>query len=153
MTTANLQHLIQRDPHATTRVLRYLDDLRVEHSGEITGSTLARVCDVSSRRWRDWEGGARTMPAGARRLLELVSGVSLPWITLPWDPDGEGKPLPRGLRHEHGDAVIVRLANGHEQLAWWRQRVGSSAGWYYDADGEPLEAIAVLSLGGWRGGR
>jgi hypothetical protein len=139
MTTANLQRLIQSDPRATARVLRYLDRLGVEHSGRISGGTLAKVCGKNSRSWRMWTSGDRTMPTESRRLLCEVSGVQLPWVALPVER------LPKALQHVDGEEVLVRLANGSEVPAWWRSQVGGIAGAYYDADGEPLEPVAVLA--------
>ena len=138
MTTANLQHLIQSDPRATARVLRYLRGQGVD-CHQISGATLGAVCGVDSRSWRRWVDGTRTMPAMARRLLCQVAGVELPWIALPVER------IPRELRHEYGDQVLVRLANGTEHTAWWRAQVGGVAGAYYDADGEPVEPVAVLA--------
>lgn len=145
MTTANLQQRIQQDPKATSRVLRYLDQLGIEHSGQISGSTLAQVCGNDSRSWRQWTGGERAMPAQARRLLCAVAGVELPWIALPV----EGR-TPKSLQHIDGDQVLVRLRSGAERQAWWRPQMGGVAGGYYDSEdgpGEPIDGIvAVLPL-------
>ncbi len=141
MTTANLQHLIQQDARATARVLRYLDELGIKHTGRVSGGTLAQVCGKGSRRWRKWVSGEDVMPASDRRLLCEVSGVELPWIALPV----EGR-IPKALQHVDGDEVLVRLVNGSEVPAWWRAQVGGVAGAYYDADREPLEPVAVLPI-------
>lgn len=70
---ADLQLAIQADARATARVLSYLDGLGVEHSGVISGATLAAVCGVDSRTWRRWVSGDRQMPRVAVRLLQLVA--------------------------------------------------------------------------------
>lgn len=75
---AALQAAIAESPAATRRVLRYLDERGIEHSGQISGATLASVCGVNSRAWRRWVGGERSMPESAWRLLLLVSGVANP---------------------------------------------------------------------------
>lgn len=69
---ATLQRRIASSPEATARVLAYLDSQEQEHSGLISGATLAAVCGVDSRRWRRWVSDGE-MPVGARRLLEVVA--------------------------------------------------------------------------------
>jgi hypothetical protein len=70
-----LQSAIANNAEATRRVLAYLDSLGVQHSGRISGSTLAAVCGVDSRTWRKWAGEEREMPEMAVRLLRLVAGL------------------------------------------------------------------------------
>ena len=72
---ADLQRSIAASPEATRRVLAYLEAHGQEHSGRISGATLAAVCGVSPRAWRMWVGGERAMPTSAERLLRLVSGI------------------------------------------------------------------------------
>ena len=148
MTTANLQQLIQQDSRATARVLRYLDERGIDHGDQITGAALSAVCGVTSRVWRRWAGGEREMPAGARRLLECVTGISLQWVTLPV----EGR-VPKALQHADGDEVLVRLSNGTELAARWHQGDTAHSGWYVDDTGEPIvspssqvQIVAVLPL-------
>lgn len=75
MTPAELQRAITQSTEATTRVLNYLDDQGEQHSGQISGATLAAVCGVDSRTWRRWVGDDR-VPETAWRLLELVAGFA-----------------------------------------------------------------------------
>lgn len=77
LTPADLQRLIADSPPATRRVFRYLDKRGIEHSGRISGATLAAVCGVQSRQWRRWVGGDQPMPPAAWRLLVEVSGVDV----------------------------------------------------------------------------
>ena len=69
------QRAITDDPAATRRVLRYLDRHGIEHSGQITGGTLARLCRVHPRTWRKWAAGERDIPETAVALLRLVARV------------------------------------------------------------------------------
>ena len=64
-----LQAAIQDDDGATAAVLAYLDARSVEHSGQISGATLASVAGVDSRTWRKWTGGEREFPISARRAI------------------------------------------------------------------------------------
>lgn len=77
LTPSDLQRLIASSPRATHRVLSYLSERDIEHSGRISGATLAAVCDVDSRAWRRWVGGESDMPGAAWRLLVEVSGVDV----------------------------------------------------------------------------
>jgi hypothetical protein len=135
MTASTIQRLIQSSPHATDRVLRYLSQLDLPHE-TLSGAALAAVCGVSAQRWRQWVGGQRPMPTGARRLLCEVAAIELPWVTLPVER------VPPELQHADGDEVLVRLATGVERTATWH------SGGYYDSANEPLEPVAVLALRG-----
>ena len=64
-----LQEVIRQAPGAAERLLAYLDERGVRHSGRISGATLAAVAGVSSRTWRRWVSGAEIMPTGARRVI------------------------------------------------------------------------------------
>lgn len=64
-----LQAAIQDDDGATAAVLAYLDARSVEHSGQISGATLAAVAGVDGRTWRRWVGGRVPMPLAARRAI------------------------------------------------------------------------------------
>lgn len=64
-----LQAAIQDDEDATAAVLAYLDARSVEHSGQISGATLAAVAGVDGRTWRRWVGGDVHMPVGAKRAI------------------------------------------------------------------------------------
>lgn len=77
LSSADLQRLIAEDTRATEGVFRYLRERGIEHTGSITGATLAAVCGVNSRTWRKWIGGERGMPTAAWRLLVEVSGVDV----------------------------------------------------------------------------
>lgn len=74
---AGLQRLIASSPMTTHRVLTYLSRRGIAHSGQISGATLAAVCDVDARTWRKWVGGEQQMPGAAWRLLVEVSGVDV----------------------------------------------------------------------------
>jgi len=63
-----LQEVIRQMPGAAERVLAYLDDRSVSHSGRITGATLAAVAGVDGRTWRRWVS-ERAMPVAARRAI------------------------------------------------------------------------------------
>jgi hypothetical protein len=69
----DIQDAIAESPRATRRVLRYLDTMGVEHTGIISGSTLAAVCGKTDRQWRRWELGSTPFPDACRRLLVLVA--------------------------------------------------------------------------------
>lgn len=64
-----LQAEIQADEDSTAAVLAYLDARGVEHSGQISGATLAAVAGVDGRTWRRWVGGDVPMPVGAKRAI------------------------------------------------------------------------------------
>lgn len=64
-----LQAAIADDPKATANVLAYLEARGEEHSGQISGATLASVAGVDSRTWRKWTGGEREFPISARRAI------------------------------------------------------------------------------------
>jgi hypothetical protein len=118
----------------------------VDRYNEISGAALGAVCGIDSRSWRRWVDGTRMMPAMARRLLCQVAGVELPWVTLPI----EGH-VPKAMQHADGAEVLVRLSNGQELLARWRQGDTAHSGWYVDTEGEPVESgsvavVAVLPL-------
>lgn len=68
-----IQSAISDDPKAARRVLRYLDDRGVAHSGQISGATLAAVCGVNGRTWRKWIGEERGFPTTAARLLVAIA--------------------------------------------------------------------------------
>ena len=69
-----LQAAIQDDDGATAAVLAYLDARSVEHSGQISGATLAAVAGVDGRTWRRWVGGDVPMPVGAKRAIICAAG-------------------------------------------------------------------------------
>jgi DNA-binding transcriptional regulator YiaG len=73
LSPANLGRAIATDDALARRVLVYLDARGIEHSGRISGATLAAVCGVDSRTWRRWIAGDVPMPTAARRLLALVA--------------------------------------------------------------------------------
>ena len=75
-TAREIQSKIAGNEEASRRILEYLDGLGIDHSGQISGATLAAVCGVDSRTWRKWTGDEREMPISAIRLLRLVSGVN-----------------------------------------------------------------------------
>lgn len=71
-----LETAVRASPDATAAVLRYLDSIGVEHSGQISGATLGALCaegENAGRTWRRWIGGERPFPAVAGRLLRLVA--------------------------------------------------------------------------------
>jgi hypothetical protein len=63
-----LQRKIAEDDSASERLLAYLDARDIQHSGEISGATLAAVCGVDGRTWRKWVTAER-MPVAATRVL------------------------------------------------------------------------------------
>lgn len=71
---ATLLERIRSDRDAGARVLRWLDRRRIQHSGRISGPTLAAVCGVEGDTWLQWSGGERAMPVAAWRLLLEVAG-------------------------------------------------------------------------------
>ena len=70
-----LQRRITRDPEAVGRIRDYLDSEGIEHSGRMSGGTLARACGVHPRTWRKWVGGEQAISEPAMRLLHMISGV------------------------------------------------------------------------------
>jgi len=69
----DIQHAIAESTRATGRVLRYLDTMGIEHTGLISGSTLAAVCGKDPRQWRRWCSDGTPFPEACRRLLVLVA--------------------------------------------------------------------------------
>lgn len=69
----DIQATIQESPEATRRVLRYLDARKIDHSGQISGATLASVCGNDARTWRRWVRGNQPFPTAASRLLVAVA--------------------------------------------------------------------------------
>ncbi len=83
-----IEAAIKASPEATESVLRYLDSIGVEHSGQISGATLGALCEMTrkdelddeerkkrniGRTWRMWISGQRPFPPVAGRLLRLVA--------------------------------------------------------------------------------
>ena len=67
-----IQAVIVARPEATARLLAYLEERGVRHSGRISGATLAAVCGVKGRTWRRWVC-AQKMPKAAARALVAVA--------------------------------------------------------------------------------
>lgn len=72
---ALLLEQIRTDRRASQRVIRWLDRRAIQHSGHVSGPTLAALCGVDGRTWTRWIGGEQDMPVAAWRLIREVSGV------------------------------------------------------------------------------
>lgn len=64
-----LQEVIRQAPGAAERLLAYLDERGIQHSGRISGATLAAVAGVDGRTWRRWVARRVPMPLAARRAI------------------------------------------------------------------------------------
>jgi hypothetical protein len=69
---AELQQAISADPDATARLFAYLDARGIEHTGLVSGSTLAAVSGHDARTWRRWVADVERFGIGVRRLLVAV---------------------------------------------------------------------------------
>lgn len=69
---AELQQAISADPDATARLFAYLDARGIEHTGLVSGSTLASVSGHDARTWRRWVADVERFGIGVRRLLVAV---------------------------------------------------------------------------------
>ena len=69
---AELQQAISDDPDATARLFAYLDARGIEHTGLVSGATLASVSGHDGRTWRRWVRDVDHFGVGVRRLLVAV---------------------------------------------------------------------------------
>lgn len=69
-----LQQQLIDSRSATLRLLAFLDARGIEHSGQISGSTLGSVAGVDGRTWRRWAGEVIPMPLAAKRAIICAAG-------------------------------------------------------------------------------